>query len=318
MKGFFQSQWQVTEVIPEGWLVAAYNLSALGHPLLLCVPEAVLNEVLGTQDMGIVWPQTRVDTPYRAKLFERTANGVQAYDLAGLSVRALFVDILPEQRAIVCGARARHDSSGAEANATIFDLGSGQPVTAFTLGDGIGQLQAIEDGSIFVGYFDQGIEGALGWQNPLGAAGLVRFDQKGELLWQFPSSPKLAPMDDCYALNALQEETWVYYYRDFSLVRFNRAGSPDVAWNLGVEGAHALAVVPGYAALFGSYEDSRDCTLLRLLPSGAADEIHQFQLPLPPKAQIVARGGRYGALSGSRWLGGDLNHLISALERTRA
>ncbi len=317
MKSLFQSEWHVTEVIPEGWLVAAYNLSASGHPLLLCVPEAVLNDVLGTQDMGLVWPQTRVATPYRAKLFERTASGVHAYDLSGLSVRSLVVDILPERRAIVCGARARYDSLGGEANATIFDLVSGQPVTAFTLGDGIGQLQAIEDGSIFVGYFDQGIEGALGWQNPLGATGLVRFDQHGEPLWRFPISPKLAPMDDCYALNALQEETWVYYYRDFSLVRFDRAGKADVAWNLGIEGAHALAVVPGYAALFGSYEDSRDCTLLRLLPSGAADEIHQFQLPLPPKAQIVARGGRYGALAGSRWLGGDLNHLISASERSR-
>ncbi|MDX2051684.1 MAG: hypothetical protein SFV15_04780 [Polyangiaceae bacterium] len=318
MHALLEDAWQLTSVVPAGWLVAAYNLTTSGHPLLLCVEERVLKEVLGTQDMGLVWPQTRVAEPYRARLFELTPGGVHSHELVGLKMRALHVDLLPDARAIVCGARARFDALGAEHNANVFDLRSGAIVSEFTLGDGISHVQALEDSSIVVGYFDQGVEGALGWKQPLGASGLVRFDQHGNPLWRFPVSQKLAPMDECYALNASLEETWVYYYRDFALVRFDRAGDVGGVWNLAVQGAHAVAVAGGYAALFGSYEDSRDCCLLSLRASGQADEVYRFQLPLPPRSQVVARRGHYGALLGNSWLRGDFAALVRAFTNQKS
>ena len=52
----------------------------------------------------------------------------------------------------------------------------GKFVRDILLGDGIQTVQATSEGVIWTSYFDEGIFGNYGWDNPLGSSGLVAWD----------------------------------------------------------------------------------------------------------------------------------------------
>lgn len=89
-------------------------------------------------------------------------------------------------------------------------------LTTFNFGDAIQDVQTTADGRIWVSYFDEGIFG-----NGIGANGLVCFDAQGNDIYrfaEFAETAKLPHIDDCYALNVSESETWLSYYSDFPLV----------------------------------------------------------------------------------------------------
>ncbi len=73
----------------------------------------------------------------------------------------------------------------------------------------IGHVQAATDGTIWVGYGDEGIFGNFGWGGPgpapIGARGIVQFSPSLDVVWEYPrsDSSNLEPIDDCYALNVV-------------------------------------------------------------------------------------------------------------------
>jgi len=86
-------------------------------------------------------------------------------------------------------------------------------VREFLLGDGIQDVQATEDGKIWVSYFDEGVYGNFGWGNPggpspIGASGLIRFDRAGAIEWEFDPPANVEPIDDCYALAGIVRTRW--------------------------------------------------------------------------------------------------------------
>jgi len=93
----------------------------------------------------------------------------------------------------------------------------GQQTAILDLGDAIEDLQTTSDGRIWVSYFDEGVFGG-----GIGANGLVCFDAKGELKFEFAKLAevsRLPHIDDCYALNVCDEHVWLSYYSDFPLIR---------------------------------------------------------------------------------------------------
>ena len=103
-------------------------------------------------------------------------------------------------------------------------------------------------------YFDEGVFGNYGWDEPLGACGLIAWTSEGTPLWK---NEKYS-IYDCYAISLDEEENlWFYYYDEFRLVRTNF--KEDLVFELPIEGSGAFSVAPsGNAFLFQGGYQQRD------------------------------------------------------------
>jgi len=126
---------------------------------------------------------------------------------------------------LLLGARCMyHKNNGPEKNAVIVDS-SGKVIDEFCLGDGIQDCMVTDDGDIITSYFDEGVFGNFGWDQPIGSCGLIVWSGKGEIKWEAKR-----PIYDCYAMNIDEHNCiWYYYYDDFKLVKtdFNH----DIVYN---------------------------------------------------------------------------------------
>ena len=85
------------------------------------------------------------------------------------------------------------------------------------LGDASNDVQTTSNGHIWVSYFDEGVFGG-----GIGRHGVVCFDSAGQPIFKysdFAEQNQLPFIDDCYAMNVVnEEEVWLSYYMDFPLV----------------------------------------------------------------------------------------------------
>jgi hypothetical protein len=147
-------------------------------------------------------------------------NELQILDvvLTGEKFNYHYLQPLGEDRLLLVGARARKYQNQAgnrdcDYNAKVCDF-DGNIITQFCLGDGIQDVQVTAEGTIWTSYFDEGVYGNYGWDEPIGASGLIAWDEKGNKKFE----NQVACIDDCYALNVVNEdEVWFYYYTDFKL-----------------------------------------------------------------------------------------------------
>ncbi|MFD1887258.1 hypothetical protein [Paenibacillus wenxiniae] len=124
-----------------------------------------------------------------------------------------YVQPLHEQLLLV-GARATYYGQDQfDRNARVWSR-DGVPMRDFLLGDGIESVQVTRAGTIWTSYFDEGVYGNYGWVEPIGASGLIAWDAEGNIRYKNTA----ALIDDCYALNVVNEQdVWFYYYSDFQL-----------------------------------------------------------------------------------------------------
>lgn len=117
-------------------------------------------------------------------------------------------------------------------------------------------------------YFDEGIFGNLGWHRPIGANGLLRFNQRGDRLYEYGPASGLQSMVDCYAMNAVsEEELWCYYYTEFPLVRM--VGDRIVeSWECPIKGAAVFATDGHRVLMQGGYEQRHEWSLLTVERNG--------------------------------------------------
>lgn len=183
--------------------------------------------------------------------------------LDGPAVTYPLLDLMPDGNILVVDARCRRYRDGtADDNAHVFDS-AGPHLRSFCLGDGIERLGVDAAGTIWVGYFDEGVFGNRGWRDPIGAAGLVRFDSHGQRLWTYQPPSAAQAIIDCYALNVDARTTWTYYYTDFPLVKITsgraRAYAPTP-----VRGARHLLVYRDEVIFVADYDDPLRLTDCRL------------------------------------------------------
>ncbi|MCE9667138.1 hypothetical protein LY474_04850 [Myxococcus stipitatus] len=184
-----------------------------------------------------------------------------------------YIQPLPRGELLLVESRCATGTEPAR-NAVIYSP-EGHLLREFTLGDGIQDVQTTSDGRLWVSYFDEGVIGNCGWgtgdplREPIGRSGLVLFDSRGQLLSEYDArAVGTDVIIDCYALNvAADEETWIYFYTDFPLVRLRGGGRPEV-WNTRVAGASALAVSPTHVLFGGSYEARSRFELFTLHSAG--------------------------------------------------
>ena len=119
---------------------------------------------------------------------------------------------------------------------------------------GIQDCVVKKDGTIITSYFDEGVFGNYGWDEPLGDCGLIAWTSDGTPLWK---NEKYS-IYDCYAISLDEEENlWFYYYDEFRLVRTNF--KEDFVFELPIEGSGAFSVAPsGNTFLFQGGYQQRD------------------------------------------------------------
>ena len=140
----------------------------------------------------------------------------------------------------------------------MFDL-DGKLTASAAFGDGIEQVLSTPTGNSWVGYFDEGIFGNLGWNDilgpePIGQFGINRFDENLGLVAHAPGGLNIA---SCYALTTDGETAWAYCYTDWDIIRLDTDGR-TTPWSNTIAGAGALLTRFPHIALIGGYPPDRN------------------------------------------------------------
>lgn len=203
-----------------------------------------------------------------------------------------IIDRLPDGRWVVVSARA----DAKDANAIILSP-DGLPSHSFAAGDGIEHVRCAPDGSIWIGYFDEGIFGGT-----LGAGGIVRFNEKGQPLWAYNDEKRGGKsfIDDCYAMTLAGNELWTCFYSDFPIARI--ADGKETSWRNSVSGAKALAIDGATVLLAGGYtlEQTRIAVVeLSGVDAKALGSYHH--LALKDAALVQGQANALHIVSGGAW-----------------
>lgn len=165
-----------------------------------------------------------------------------------------LVDRTVDGRWVVASARA----GDGEKNGRVYSA-SGDEEQAMVLGDGIETLLCAPDGTLWVGYFDEGVFGGShnGGRPPVSAGGIVQFDAKGQVLWSFNDQVKDEDsIADCYAMTLAENMLWSCFYTDFPIARVDRG--KVTFWSNQIDGAKAIAVADNIVLLAGGYDGDGD------------------------------------------------------------
>ncbi|WP_227521547.1 hypothetical protein [Bacillus alkalisoli] len=142
-------------------------------------------------------------------------ESVETVELKNVPLIPTEIDVYSDGTLLIVQGRCLKEGNAIERNARRYNP-NGQLIEAFTLGDGISHMQIDETDTIWVSYFDEGIFGNFGWDEPIGSAGLNAFTMNGHKLWNVRNDG----MIDCCALNVLSSKEVYYFYNDdFHLVQ---------------------------------------------------------------------------------------------------
>ncbi|WP_343685666.1 hypothetical protein [Asticcacaulis sp.] len=197
------------------------------------------------------------------------------------------------------------DSRSAEGhkNARLYDP-MGQELAVFDLGDGIEQMLCAPDGTVWVGYFDEGVFSGPNSDGswPVSSSGLAHFDSAGSVLWGYNNEERSSSIDDCYALTLAGNEAWLCFYSDFPIVSVSEGQVRQ--WRNSLGGAHALAVEDGYALLAGGYNDQAGRVALLRLGEEEAELLGEIQIPVRPRGTpglMQGLGNTLHVVEGAVW-----------------
>ncbi|MDM5279080.1 hypothetical protein ACN9MH_07980 [Paenibacillus silvae] len=157
--------------------------------------------------------QTKLNEPYTYKVLIVSEQHVEEIVIWGQHYHYHYVQPL-QNHLLLVGARCTYYGKDQfDLNAKVCDM-EGTTIREFLLGDGIESVQVTKHGTIWTSYFDEGVFGNNGWEQPVGESGLLAWDAYGNVLYKNTA----ADIADCYALNVINEqEVWFYYYTDFEL-----------------------------------------------------------------------------------------------------
>lgn len=144
-------------------------------------------------------------------------DSIETIDLKNVPLIPTKIDLFSDGTLLILQGRCLKEGEEIERNARRYN-DNGQLIEAFTLGDGINNVQIDEQDTIWVSYFDEGIFGSFGWEQPIGSTGLVAFSMNGQKLWEAADFG----IGDCYAKNVVSsKEVYFYYYDDFNLIELS-------------------------------------------------------------------------------------------------
>lgn len=145
------------------------------------------------------------------------SEGIETVELKNVPLMPSKADLFSDGTLLIVQSRCLKDGDNIERNARRYNT-NGQLIEAFTLGDGISHVQIDETDTIWVGYFDEGVYGNFGWEQPMGSDGFIAYSINGQKLWGGSDYD----ISDCYALNVVSsKEVYFSYYTDFYLIQLS-------------------------------------------------------------------------------------------------
>ena len=279
---------------PAGWFDYRYYVLSDGKLAVLRADRDINGEYRAwrTKAQRAIFPRKMPDFwKGKACISVIEKNGESA-PIGVPLVRYPQIDRFVDGRWLIASTRALPD----EANGLVLDE-DGQPIRAFLLGDGIEHIRCASDGTIWVGYFDEGIFG-----NSVGSGGIVHFDAYGRTLWSYNEQESAGGsfVADCYALSLSGDELWSCYYTDFDILRVK--GSTKTRWSNGITGARALAVDGSFLLLAGGYGADANRVALLELARGEARLIGSLNCPEIENAPLLSgRSSVVHVVSNGTW-----------------
>lgn len=235
--------------------------------------------------------------------------------LAELPVEYPLVDVLTDGSFLVVGARCQWRSSGPDLNALAIDQ-DGTITRRGCLGDGIEHVQVASDGTIWAGYFDEGVFGNYGWldpgPDPLGSAGIVQWSPDFDKLWELDAREGIVA--DCYSLNVADDVVLSCPYTDFPVLRI-AGGRHQVFPTKDVGGGNGIVALGDWIGLVGSYRDP-SLLVLGALERQVFVESERARLRGPDGAelapgQVHCRGPVAHFFVGADWFSLSLEDLVT-------
>lgn len=220
------------------------------------VPERIRGMVVDTE----------ANTHYRAICLwidwqDGSLLGEELLDFGTRKMNFHFIQPIGD-RILLLGARTvLHKDASPDQNA-VFLTRDGRVLSRTCFGDGIQDCIVLEDGRIITSYFDEGVFGNFGWYKPLGACGLLVWNEAGQVVWKNTAHSIM----DCYAMNVdEQENLWFYYYSDFNLVRTDFQS--ETVYRPKISGSSTLLIMKSHTGVImdSGYGSRGRLKMLRLL-----------------------------------------------------
>ena len=161
---------------------------------------------------------------------------------------------------LIVNSRCCYNHGNPDQNAIIFDK-NGNELNRFCVGDGIEWFYTRADGTFVTGYFDEGVFGNYGWDNPIGAPGVIIWDENGNHIKEASRN-----IYDCYAMNIDDSNNiWYCYYNEFKLVKDQ--GDREVDYEPGIKGADFILIsADEQTVLFGGgYDEPGTYRIVKLV-----------------------------------------------------
>ncbi|WP_445630856.1 hypothetical protein [Nostoc sp. DSM 114167] len=287
---------ELNSVVTDGNIVA-FNV---GFDEMVYVVLAVQPLDYRTEQPGWAsFAKTTPDTPqsYRIIAFQEDRLTLDI-DIAEEQFNIHDIQPLPAKEILLVCARCHYKSpNDFERNGRIYSLG-GKFSREILLGDGIQSVQTTSNGTIWTSFFDEGVFGNFGWDEPIGSSGLVAWDSTGNKIYDFQPTDGLDSICDCYALNVESDtDVWLYYYTEFPLVHLHHKKIQSV-WNMPISGSDGFAVSGSRALFRGGYDDRDTYHLFSLNNNGKVKLLKQLKFTDEAGQTIIAESvvGRGGSL----------------------
>ena len=268
--------YDLSPFLSEGEIVA-FNVGFSGELLVGVALKAL--DYQEERKGWAVFAKTKPNETQRYKLLRGHNGSIDSFVLIENEEYNIHdLQILPDNNILLVCARSQYRGpNDFEKNGRIYS-GDGKFIREILLGDGIQNTQVTSNGVIWTSYFDEGIFGNFGWEEPVGASGLLAWDVEGKKIFEYKPTKDLDPISDCYALNVVSEiETWCYYYTEFPLVKIKDFKIQD-HWEVPVMGSDSFAIYKNFALFRGGYERKDSFYLVKLEESHKASKVKEFVL----------------------------------------
>ena len=279
--------------------VVAFNVGPEGHVYLVIALRPLDYRV--AQPGWAIFPKTEPDQAQKYRVIALSGDR-PILDVIIERERFNIHDVQPlgDDLLLVCARSHYRGPKDFDKNGRVYTRG-GKFLREMLLGDGIQSVQATSKGKIWTGFFDEGVFGNFGWEEPVGESGLVAWNPKGKKVYAFQPPKGLDAICHCYALNVESEEdVWCHYDGEIPLVHIHR-NKVKSFWKVPGGGSDAFAVSKG-RVLFRGGDGERDWySLFSLEDAGQTKEGAKIQLQGPDGNNLIAEwaAGR-----------GDAIHLI--------
>lgn len=287
--------------------IIASNIGPRGEAVLLTIAPENKEAPFGRDEQKgfAIFPLSKTKHHFPATFIRFDGNEViQRVELSEIELSFPAVQPLPNGEVLLVGARCRYRDGDPERNAAVFGA-SGKVLRQFVLGDGINGVQTTVEGKIWVSYFDEGVFGNYGWNQPMGSTGLICFDSAGGIEWEFKPPVGFDIICDCYASNVARDAVWACYYTDFPLVRIDSKLQVK-GWKNNFRGPRAIAVDGRRVLLWGGYAEKRARCVVQDIRDDTLANSRELRIGLPPGlelsgATVLGRDSTLHAFARNSW-----------------